>query len=40
MKAHAVSVKESAGRVLSCAILKPGGKKLLAKDHAISEEDA
>jgi hypothetical protein len=40
MKAQTVSVKESAGRVLSCTIFRPGGKKLLAKGHLISEEDA
>lgn len=39
MKAQTVSVKESTGRVLSCTIFRPGGKKLLAKGHVISEDD-
>lgn len=39
MKAQTVSVKESAGRVLSCTIFRAGGKKLLAKGHVISSED-
>lgn len=39
MKAQTVSVRESTGRVLSCTIFRPGGKKLLAKGHLISEED-
>lgn len=39
MKAQTVGVKESSGRVLSCTIFRPGGKKLLAKGHLISEED-
>ena len=39
MKAQTVNVKESTGRVLSCTIFRPGGKKLLAKGHVISEED-
>jgi len=39
MKAQTVNVKESVGRVLSCTIFRPGGKKLLAKGHVISEED-
>lgn len=39
MKALTVSVKESAGRVLSCTIFRAGGKKLLAKGHVISQED-
>lgn len=39
MKARTVSVKESAGRVLSCTIFRAGGKKLLAKGHLISSED-
>lgn len=40
MKAQTVSVKESTGRVLSCTIFRPGGRKLLAKGHVISTEDA
>lgn len=39
MKAQTVGVRESGGRVLSCTIFRPGGKKLLAKGHLISEED-
>jgi len=39
MKAQTVNVRESTGRVLSCTIFRPGGKKLLAKGHLISEED-
>ena len=39
MKAQTVSVRESAGRVLSCTIFRAGGKKLLAKGHVISEDD-
>lgn len=40
MRAETVSVKESNGRVLYCTIFRPGGKKLLAKGHLITEEDA
>ncbi len=39
MKAQTVDIKESAGRILCCTIFKPGGRKLLAKGHVISEED-
>lgn len=39
MKAQTVSVRESSGRVLSCTIFRPGGKKLLAKGHIISDDD-
>jgi len=39
MKAQTVQVKESTGRILCCTIFRPGGKKLLAKGHVISEED-
>lgn len=39
MKAKTVQVKESSGRILCCTIFRPGGKKLLAKGHLISEED-
>lgn len=39
MKAQTVHVKESAGRILCCTIFRPGGKKLLAKGHVLSEED-
>jgi molybdenum cofactor cytidylyltransferase len=39
MKAQTVEVKHSTGRVLCCTVFRPGGKKLLAKGHVISEED-
>src|SRR5258708_32361359 len=39
MKALTVHVKESEGRILSSAIFKPGGKKLLAKGHVIRDDD-
>jgi molybdenum cofactor cytidylyltransferase len=39
MKAQTVDIKESTGRVLCCTIFRPGGKKLLAKGHVLSEED-
>jgi molybdenum cofactor cytidylyltransferase len=39
MKAQSVDVKESTGRILCCTIFRPGGKKLLAKGHVLSEED-
>jgi len=39
MKAQTVDIKESAGRILCCTIFRPGGKKLLAKGHLLSEED-
>jgi molybdenum cofactor cytidylyltransferase len=32
-------VKSSTGRVLCCTVFRPGGKKLLAKGHVISDED-
>src|SRR5579872_633882 len=40
MRALAVAVKQSTGRILCSTIFRPGGKKLLAKGHVISEEDA
>jgi molybdenum cofactor cytidylyltransferase len=40
MKAQTIDVMESTGRVLCCTIFRAGGKKLLAKGHVISEEDA
>ena len=40
MKAKTIDVMESTGRVLCCTIFRAGGKKLLAKGHVISEEDA
>jgi len=32
-------VKSSTGRVLCCTVFRPGGKKLLAKGHVISDDD-
>ncbi len=40
MKAQTIDVKHSTGRILCCTIFRQGGKKLLAKGHVISEEDA
>ena len=39
MKAQTVDVKTSTGRILCCTIFRPGGRKLLAKGHVLSEED-
>lgn len=39
MKAQTVGVRDAAGRILCCTIFRPGGRKLLAKGHIISEED-
>ncbi len=39
MKAQTVDVKGSTGRILCCTVFRPGGKKLLAKGHVISEDD-
>jgi molybdenum cofactor cytidylyltransferase len=39
MKAQTVDTLQSTGRVLSSAIFRPGGKKLLAKGHILREED-
>src|SRR6476620_3992804 len=39
MRAQTVDVKESTGRILCCTVFRPGGKKLLAKGHQLSEED-
>ena len=39
MKAQTVDVKSSTGRILCCTVFRPGGKKLLAKGHVISDED-
>src|SRR5579883_1794077 len=39
MKAQTVSVKASTGRILCSTIFRPGGRKLLAKGHMLSEED-
>lgn len=40
MKSRVLSVHESVGRVLSTPIFRLSGKKLLAKGHVLSEEDA
>lgn len=39
MRAQTVDLRDAMGRVLCCTIFRPGGKKLLAKGHIISEED-
>jgi molybdenum cofactor cytidylyltransferase len=39
LRAQTVDVKSSTGRVLCCTVFRPGGKKLLAKGHIISDED-
>ncbi len=39
MKAQTVNVKASTGRILCSSIFRPGGRKLLAKGHVLSEED-
>ena len=39
MRAQTVGIAESAGRVLCCTVFRPGGRKLLAKGHLISDED-
>jgi molybdenum cofactor cytidylyltransferase len=39
MKSLTIDVKESTGRILSSTIFRPGGRKLLAKGHLLSEED-
>jgi molybdenum cofactor cytidylyltransferase len=39
MRAQTVDVKASTGRILCCTIFRPGGKKLLAKGHVLSDED-
>src|ERR1700739_1434317 len=40
MKAQTIDVKQSTGRILCCTIFRSGAKKLLAKGHLVSEEDA
>ena len=40
MRAQTIDVRESAGRILCCTIFRPGGRKLLAKGHILSEDDA
>lgn len=39
MRALTVDVQQSAGRILCCTIFRPGGRKLLAKGHILSDED-
>jgi molybdenum cofactor cytidylyltransferase len=39
VKALTVDVQSSAGRILCCTIFRPGGRKLLAKGHILSDED-
>jgi len=39
MKALTIDIEQSTGRILSSAIFRPGGKKLLAKGHILREED-
>src|SRR6202166_5444366 len=39
MRAQTVEVKSSNGRILCCTVFRPGGKKLMAKGHVISDED-
>ncbi|MBV9266249.1 MAG: molybdopterin-binding protein [Acidobacteriaceae bacterium] len=39
MRAQTVEIQESAGRILCCTIFRPGGRKLLAKGHVLSDED-
>ena len=40
MRALTIDVAQATGRILCCTIFRVGGKKLLAKGHLISEEDA
>lgn len=39
MKAQTIEIQQCTGRILSSAIFRPGGKKLLAKGHILREED-
>ncbi len=39
MKALTIDVRQSFGRILCCTVFRPGGRKLLAKGHVLSEED-
>jgi molybdenum cofactor cytidylyltransferase len=39
LKALTIDVRESTGRILCCTIFRPGGRKLLAKGHVLSDED-
>src|SRR5712675_1075221 len=40
MRALTIDVTQSTGRILCSTVFRVGGKKLLAKGHLISEEDA
>jgi molybdenum cofactor cytidylyltransferase len=40
MRAQTIEVKEATGRILCSTVFRLGGKKLLAKGHVISPEDA
>ncbi len=39
MRAQTVEIQASSGRILCCTIFRPGGRKLLAKGHVLSDED-
>src|SRR6202051_967060 len=39
MRAQTIEIQTSAGRILSSAVFRPGGKKLLAKGHILRAED-
>ncbi|HWZ31944.1 MAG TPA: hypothetical protein VNX18_11445 [Bryobacteraceae bacterium] len=39
MKEQTVDVRESSGRILCSTIFRPGGRKLLARGHLLSQED-
>jgi molybdenum cofactor cytidylyltransferase len=39
MKAQTIGIRESTGRILCCTVFRPGGRKLLAKGHLLSEDD-
>ncbi len=39
MRTQTLETQECTGRILSSAIFRPGGKKLLAKGHVLREED-
>lgn len=39
MRALTISVSKSSGRILCNTVFRPGGRKLLAKGHILSEED-
>src|SRR5580658_7169002 len=39
MRAQTIEIGQSAGRILSSPVFRPGGKKLLAKGHILRAED-